>query len=88
MYIEKLNDIANEYKNANDRAIKIKPIDVKSGEYIDFDVENNDKDPKFKVVDHGRISKYKNIFSKDYTTNWSEEPFLNKKSKNIVHEPM
>ena len=45
MYIEKLNDIANEYKNANDRAIKIKPIDVKSGGYIDFDVENNDKDP-------------------------------------------
>ena len=45
------------------------PIDNKSGTYNSFDVENNDKDPKFKAGDHERMSNYKNIFSKVYTTN-------------------
>ena len=47
----------------------MKPINVMSSMYIDFDVENNDKDPKFKTGDHVRISKHKNIFDKGYTTN-------------------
>ena len=51
----------------------MKSIDVKLSTYIDFDVENNDQDPKFKLADHVRIFKYKNIFSNDYTTNWSEK---------------
>ena len=38
-----------------------------------YDVENNDIDPRFKVSDHVRMSKHKNIFSNDYTPNWSEE---------------
>ena len=42
------------------------------------------KDPKFKVDDHVRISKYKNIFAKGYTANWSEEVFVIKRDKNIV----
>ena len=46
----------------------MKPIDVKSSAYIDFGVENNDKDHKFKVDDHVRISKYKNIFAKSYVS--------------------
>ena len=46
----------------------MKPIDVKSSVYIDFGVENNDKDHKFKVDDHVRISKYKNIFAKSYVS--------------------
>ena len=45
---------------------------------------SNDKDPKFKVVDHVRISKCKNIFAKGYTPNWSEEVFVIKKVKNTV----
>ena len=52
--------------------------------YIDFKKEVNDKDPKFKVGDHVRISKYKNIFAKGYTPNWSEEVFVIKKVKNTV----
>ena len=48
------------------------PADVKSSTYIDYGVEYNDKDPKFKVVDHVRTSKYKNNFAKDYSSNWSE----------------
>ena len=49
------------------------PIDVKDNTYINIGKEANDKDPKFKVGDHVRISKYKNIFAKGYTPNWSEE---------------
>ena len=62
----------------------MKPVDVKDNTYIDFKKEFNDKDPKFKVGDHLRISKYKNIFAKVYTPNWSEEVFVIKKVKNTV----
>ena len=54
-------------------------VDVKSSTYIDLDKENNKEGPKFKVGDHVRISKYKNIFAKDYAPNWSEK-FLRLKS--------
>ena len=62
----------------------MKPIDVKDNTYIDFNKEFNDNDPKYKVGDHVRISKYKNIFAKGYTPNWSEEVFVIKKIKNTV----
>ena len=62
----------------------MKPIDVKDNTYINTDKETNDKDPKFKVGDRVRISKYKNIFAKGYTPNWSEEVFVIKKVKNTV----
>ena len=62
----------------------MKPVDVKDNTYIDFKKEVNDKDPKFKVGDHVRISKYKNIFSKGYTPNWSEEIFVIEEVKNTV----
>ena len=42
------------------------------------------KNPKFKVGDYVRISKYKNIFAKGYAPNWSEEIFVIKKVKNTV----
>ena len=62
----------------------MKPIDVKDNTYIDFGKEANDNDPKFKVSGLVRISKYKNIFAKGYTPNWSEEVFVIKKIKNTV----
>ena len=62
----------------------MKPIDVKDNTYINTNKNINDKDPKFKVGDHVRISKYKNIFAKGYTPNWSEEVFAIKKVKNTV----
>ena len=83
VYINKL-DIVCEYNNAYHRAIKMKPVDVKDNTYIDFRKEVNDKDPKFKFGDHGRISKYKNIFAKGYTPNWFEELFVVSKIKNTV----
>ena len=66
------------------RAIKMKPTDVKDNTYIEFAKEVNNKDSKFKVGDHVRISKYKNIFAKGYTPNWSEEVFVVSKIKNTV----
>ena len=80
VYIDKLDDIVNEYN----RTIKMKPVDVRDNTYIDFKKEVNDKDPKVKVGDHVRISKYKNIFAKGYTTNWSEEVFVISKIENTV----
>ena len=65
VYINKLDDILGESNNIYHRTIKMKPVDVKNNTYIDFKKEVNDRDPKFKVGDHVRISKYKNIFAKD-----------------------
>ena len=84
VYIDKLDDIVDEYNNTYHRTIKMKPVDVKDNTYIDFNKEVNDKDPKFKLDDHARISKYKNIFAKEYTPNWSEEDFVVSKIKNTV----
>ena len=84
MYIDKLDDIVDEYNNTYHTTIKMKPINVKDNTYINTDKEINNKDPKFKVGDHVRISKYKNIFAKGYTRNWPEEVFVIKKIKNTV----
>ena len=84
VYINKLDDIVNEYNNTYHTTIKMKPIDVKDNAYINTDKEINYKDPKFKVGDRVRISKYKNIFAKGYMPNWSEEVFVIKKIKNTV----
>ena len=84
VYTDKLDDIVNEYNDAYHRTIKMKPIDVKDKKYINIDKELNDNDPRFKVGDHVRISKYKNIFAKGFTPNWSEEVFVNKEIKNTV----
>ena len=59
MYIAKLYDLVNKHNNTKHRTIKMKPIDVKDNTYNDFGKEVNDNDPKFKVGDHVRISKYK-----------------------------
>ena len=72
LYIDKLD-------NTYHAALEMKPVDVKENTYIDFKKEVNDIDPGFKVSDHVRISKYKNIFAKEYTPNWPEEVFVIKK---------
>ena len=84
VYIDKLDDIVNKYNNTYHRTIKMKPVDVKPNTYIDPSEEINDKDPKFKIGDIVRISKYKNIFVKGYVPNWSEVVFVIKKIKNTV----
>ena len=83
-YFDVLGDIVNKDNNTAHRSIKMKPIDVTSDSYAEYNEDFNKKDPKFKVGDHVRISKYKNIFAKGYTQNWSEEVFVVSKIKNTV----
>ena len=82
VYFDVLDNIVNKYNNTVHRTIKMKPIDVTSDSYAEYNEDFNKKDPKFKVGDHVRISKYKNIFAKGYTPNWSEEVFVVSKIKN------
>ena len=89
VYFDMLDDIVNKYNNTVHRTIKMKPVDVKDNTYVDSmelysKKEVNNKDPKFKVGDHVRISNYKNIFAKGYIPNWSEEVFVIKKVKSTV----
>ena len=84
VYFDVLNDIADKYNNTVHRTIKKKPIDVTRDSYAEYNEHSNKKDPNFKVGDLVRISKYKNIFAKDYAPNWSEEVFVVNKVKNTV----
>ena len=76
VFIDKLDDRVGVYHNTYHRTIKMKPVHVKDNTHPDFKKDVNDKDPKLKVGGHKRSSKYKNIFAKGYTPNWSEEGFL------------
>ena len=82
-YLYKLGDI-QQYNNTYHTTIKIKLIVAKDNTYIDFEKDVNDKYPKFKVDDHVRILKYKNIFAKGYTPNWLEGVFVIERVKNII----
>ena len=75
VYFDVLDDIVDKYNNTVHRTIKMKPIDVTDDSYAEYNEDFNKKDPKFKVGDNVRISKYKSIFAKGYTPNWSEEVF-------------
>ena len=84
VYFDVLDDIVNKYNNTVHRTIKMKPIDVTDDSYAEYNEDFNKKDPKFKVGDHVRISKYKNIFAKRYAPNWSKDVFVVSKIKNTV----
>ena len=84
VYYDVLDDVVNKYNNTKHSTNKMKPIDVKDNNkrvYID---EHNEKDSRFKVVDRVRISKFKNIFAKGYTPNWSTEIFIVNKISDTV----
>ena len=66
VYVDVLDDIVNKYNNTVHRTTKMKPIDVTSDSYAEFDKDSNLTKPKFKDSDHVRISKYKSIFAKGY----------------------
>ena len=70
VYFDVLNNFVNEYNNTYHKTIKMKPIDIKSDFFAEYNEKSNEKDPKFKVGDHARISQYKNIFAKVYAPNW------------------
>ena len=84
IYFNVLDDIVDKYNNTYHNTIKMKPIDVKSNSYGEYNVDCNDKDPKFMIGDHVRISRHKKVSAKEYAPNWFEEVFVIKKVKNTV----
>ena len=72
------------YNNIVLSSIKMKPKDVTDIKYVEFSEKTNKKPPKFKVGDNVRTSKYKNIFAKGYTPNWSEEVFVVNKVQKLL----
>ena len=84
VYYDVLDDIVKKYNNMWHSTIKMKPKDVGDDNFAEYVEESNEKDPKFKVGDRVRISKYKNVFAKEYAPNWSEEVFILDKVKNTV----
>ena len=84
IYYNVLDDVVNKYNNTKHSTIKMKPIDIKNDNkrvYID---KHNEKDSRFKVDDRVRISKFKSIFAKGYTPNWSKEIFIVNKINDTV----
>ena len=84
VYYDVLDDVVNEYNNSKHNTIKMKPSDVKNDinrVYID---EYNKKSARFNANDRVRISKFKNIFAKVYTPNWSKEIFVINKISDTV----
>ena len=84
VYIDVLDDIVKKCNNTVHSSIKMKPKDATDIKYVEYSEETNKKSPKFKIGDNIRISKYKNIFSKGYKPNWSEEVFVVNKMQNTV----
>ena len=88
VYIDKLDNIVRKYNNTYHTSIKMKPVDVKDNTYIGFKKEVNDKNPKFKVGDHVRIFKYKNILLKDICQIGLKKYLLLVKLKILYHGHM
>ena len=74
----------NKCNNTVHRTIKMKPIDVAYDSYAEYNEDSNEKDPKINVGGLARVSKFKNIFAKRYTQNWSEEVFIITKINDTV----
>ena len=84
VYFDDLDDIVKKYNNTVHSSIKMKPKDVTDDSFVPYSEETNEKDPKLNVGNNVRISKYKNIFAKGYTPNWSEEVFVVNKVQNTI----
>ena len=84
IYLYVLDDIVDKCNSTVHKTIKIKPIEVTNDYYAEYDEHPNKKNPKFKVGVNVRISKYKKMFAKGCTPNWSEEVFVINKIKNTV----
>ena len=84
VYFDVFDDIVNKYNNTVHITIKMEPIDFTGDSHDEYNEDFNKKDPKFKISDHVRISKYKDIFAKGYAPNWSEEVFVVSKITNTL----
>ena len=85
VYWNVLDDVVEKYNDTINRSIGMKPKDVRNDKKAVYVAESNEKSARFSVGNRVRISKFKNIFTKEYTPNWSNEIFLVNKIKNTVH---
>ena len=76
VFFDVLDDIVDKYSKTVHKTIKMKPVNITDDSYAKYNENFDKKDPKFKVGDQVIISKYKNIFAKGYTPNWSEVVFI------------
>ena len=83
VYCDVVDNIVDKFNITYHSTIKMKPIDVKCDSFAEYNKESNEKDPEFKVGSHVRISKFKNVFAKGYTPNWSEEIFVVRKINTV-----
>ena len=83
-YFDVLGDIVNKYNKTVHRSIKTKPIDVTSDSYAEYKEDSNVNKCEFKIGNHIKVSKCKNIFSREHTQNQSEENFVVSKIKDTV----
>ena len=83
VYFDVLDNIVDKYNNSFHSSIKMKPKDDTDNSFVEY-VEESNKKRKFKIGDNVRISKYKNVLTKGYTPNWSEEIFVVNKVQNTV----
>ena len=72
IYFNVLDDIVKKYNNTVHRTIKIKPIDVTSDSYAEYNEDFNEKDPKFKVGDYVRFQNKEDVFTKVHAQNWTK----------------
>ena len=86
VYFDVLDDIVNKYNNTVHRTIKMKPIDVTSDSYAEYNEDSNKNGCKFKVGDRVKISACRKTFAKGYTQNWSEKAFISSKMVNQLME--
>ena len=84
VYYNVLDDVVNEYNNTEHNTIKMKPKNVGDDNNRVYIEDHNKKSAKFNVRDRVRISKFKNIFAKGYTPNWSKEIFIVNKVNDTV----
>ena len=84
VYFDIVNAIVNKYNNTVHRTMKMKPIDVTTHPQAEYNEDSNEKNPELKFGDRVRISKYKNIFAKGCTQNWSYEVFIITRIKDTV----
>ena len=84
VYFGLLDNVVNKCNNIVHKTIKLKPIEITSDSYAEYNEDSNEKDPKIKVGDPARISKYKHLFGRGHTQNFSEEVFVVSKTKDTV----
>ena len=85
VYFDVLYYIVNKYNNTYHKTIKMKPVDAGDDSFAEYNEVFNQEDPKFKGRVHVLISRFKNVFAKGYTPNWSEGIFIIEKIKNTGH---